>query len=200
MTIFNVIIDDYIKKHRNGAQNELRYFRIQRSLDDAIRLAALAEKPGGKRFDHQRRIPKKVLDHCYLILKKNTTKISKAHSFEELHSIISDLIEGVKGIGKLMVYDTALRIGAFLNLNPENIYLHAGTKVGAKKLGLDCSQKCISPKVLPLELRKLKLCEIEDVLCIYKTVLKSKGTISMSRNTNCGISRIVPKGRICCKI
>jgi hypothetical protein len=37
------------------------------------------------------------------------------------------------------MYDTALRIGAKLKLFPTKVYLHAGTRLGARALGLDDS-------------------------------------------------------------
>jgi hypothetical protein len=77
-------------------------------------------------------------------------------------------------VGELMVYDTALRIGAFLKLEPVSVYLHAGTKTGAKALGLTVSgKKNINVTDLPKEFRKLKPHEIEDCLCIYKDNIDS---------------------------
>ena len=37
-------------------------------------------------------------------------------------------------IGDLTVYDISTRIGAFLKLEPNRIYLHAGTRIGARAL------------------------------------------------------------------
>ena len=59
----NQIVDDYIKQHREKADKELRCFKMQKTLEDVISLAAMAMKPSVKRFDHQRRIPEKVLKH-----------------------------------------------------------------------------------------------------------------------------------------
>ncbi|MBI1997211.1 MAG: hypothetical protein HYW03_03845 [Deltaproteobacteria bacterium] len=67
-----------------------------------------------------------------------------------------------------MVYDTALRIGARLGLEPERVYIHSGTRVGARRLGLDWRAKWIEPKDLPKPLRSLPPWQVEDILCIYK--------------------------------
>jgi len=40
----------------------------------------------------------------------------------------------VYGVGELACYDAALRIGGNLNIFPEKIYLHAGTRTGAREL------------------------------------------------------------------
>jgi hypothetical protein len=67
----------------------------------------------------------------------------------------------------LTIYDTALRIGASLGLEPQSVYLHAGTRFGARRLGLDWRAETIPVSALPPPLRKLKPREIEDLLCIF---------------------------------
>ena len=71
-----------------------------------------------------------------------------------------------------MIYDTAHRIGAFLGLEPEHVYVHAGTTVGAKALGLKSIDGWVAMDDLPEVFRKLKPYEVEDFLCIYKKKLK----------------------------
>jgi ABC-type arginine/histidine transport system permease subunit len=66
------------------------------------------------------------------------------------------------------VYDTALRLGANLRLLPREVYLHAGTRRGARALGLDYRSESVSMRLLPAALRRLRPYEVEDVLCIYK--------------------------------
>jgi len=53
------------------------------------------------------------------------------------------------GLGELYAYDTALRIGAFIDVFPENVNLHAGARVGAKVLGIDGNEKFIELESLP---------------------------------------------------
>ena len=94
--------------------------------------------------------------------------IKKAENFDDLLNIIERAAP--KGIGELMVYDTAVRVGAFLNLSPDKIYLHAGTKTGLKKLNGKFKGKTITKNQLPEPFKSSSLdCyELEDVLCIYK--------------------------------
>ena len=40
----------------------------------------------------------------------------------------------VKGFGELSIYDTAVRIGAHLRIEPDKVYLHAGAREGIKAL------------------------------------------------------------------
>jgi hypothetical protein len=156
---------------QEGADRELRFFEIQRDLAAAIREAALARGPSGKRLSHQRRIPGRVLEKARKILASAEPSIARAKTFAELHDIIESSIRPLPGVGELMVYDTALRIGAKLGLSPDDVYVHAGTRVGARALGFRGSRKTISPAELPRPLRALRPREIEDVLCIYKSQL-----------------------------
>jgi hypothetical protein len=72
----------------------------------------------------------------------------------------------IRGIGALAIYDIATRIGGYLRLEPEVVYLYAGTSKGARALGLD-GAKTLDPKALPAAFRVLRPREIEDCLCIY---------------------------------
>ena len=72
----------------------------------------------------------------------------------------------------MTVYDTALRIGAYLRLEPKEIHLHTGARDGAKALGFRGGRRSLRPNELPRSLRRLKPYEIEHCLCIYKSHLK----------------------------
>ncbi|HKU17643.1 MAG TPA: hypothetical protein VJP80_00020 [Candidatus Saccharimonadales bacterium] len=162
------IVDDYIRNHQHDAERELHWFAIQPNLRKTIEMATLAKSPSGKRLSHQYRIPSRVLEESCQCLLGKVAELEAASSFEELHDVVHATICDISGIGKLTVYDTALRIGAFRGLAPRNVFLHAGTRVGARKLGLDTSQEFLPFSIFPTELRVLKPREIEDVLCIYK--------------------------------
>jgi hypothetical protein len=165
------IVSDYIQRYQESQERELRFFRVQRSLSDAVRKAALAEGPLGKRLRHQRRIPKKVLAAAARSLETAIPALEAAASFEDLHKAVREAIGGLKGVGELTLYDTALRIAAWRALEPARVFLHAGTRIGARELGLDVKAGSVSPTDLPLPLRQLRPREIEDVLCIYKREL-----------------------------
>ena len=164
------LVDDYIEKFRYEAKRELGWFKKQKTIEDAIKVAALAERPSGKRFAHQRRLKKEVLEKAKEILLQNKDKIKKTKNFDELYNLISKLLKNIFGIGPLYIYDTSLRIGAYLGFEPKDVYLHAGTLEGARALGFKGNK--ISVKDLPKSLGRLKPREIEDFLCIYKDELK----------------------------
>lgn len=136
-----VIIQTYTTQIRPRANEELNWFRQQPTLSETICLAALAVNSKGKRYPHQRRLSKAVLEQARDILLANEKQISQSTDFDDLFTLLERLLAHVKGLGELYVYDTALRIGAKLGMLPKRVYLHAGTRVGAKALGFDGRMK-----------------------------------------------------------
>lgn len=142
------------------------------SLDDTIRSAGTATDWREKRFDHQRRLPGAVLRSGTIALRRCKNQIAAASSFHELHEILRCICNRIAGLGELYAYDTALRIGSYLGFEPEGVYLHAGTRVGARALGMDTKRPYIPVDELPGPLRALPAHELEDLLCIYKSQLR----------------------------
>ena len=164
------IVRDYIRRHRHKTVRELRYFRKLRGLDQAITEAGLARRPDGKRWSHQRRIPSTALKTATARLRH--ARIQDARSFANLIALVEGAVRPVRGIGELYIYDTALRLGAHLRMLPGEVYLHAGTRQGARALGLDHHSPSIPSSKLPPALHRLRTHEVEDVLCIYKDWLR----------------------------
>jgi len=133
--------------------------------------AAMAKLPGGARFSHQWKIPVSVLTEAKTALLK--ADLLHAKSFDELHVIVTSTIGPISGIGELTIYDTAHRIGAFLGLRPELVYLHAGVRSGAKALGLDYQAAKLPMNLFPKAFHKLLPEQVEDCLCICKEDLKA---------------------------
>jgi hypothetical protein len=166
---------DYIDEYRDDALDELASFRNESSFLDCIRRAAHALKSNGKKHPHQRRIPSETLHGWAKALLRKKSAMQKCRSFRSLFDILDSEADQLWGIGELTVYDTALRVGAYLRLEPREVYLHAGTKKGAKALGIDGSEQSIRPKLLPREFQRLRPYEIEDCLCIYADELERLG-------------------------
>ncbi len=108
------------------------------------------------------------------ILLANSRILKKSRDFEELFSVVETMLEPISGIGELYVYDTTLRIGAKLGLFPKKVYLHAGTRAGAKALGFDGRAQALEISALPKEFQRLEPHEIEDVLCIFESELSEE--------------------------
>jgi len=190
------IVDEYIRDHQDGADREQRWFAIQRDLRSAVEVAALAQSPGGKRLSHQWRIPGRVLQESHRRLIQKLPELKKARSFDAIFDLVAATIDPIRGIGELAVYDTAVRIAAYLGLEPDKVYLHAGTRKGARRLGLSASVPYLEVSQLPTEFRRLKPREIEDVLCIYKHRFGAgMGKPGPARGrSSCGVET---KGSIC---
>jgi hypothetical protein len=167
---FDEIVNDYIDEYRDDARAEMRFFEIQRSPSAAIRKAALCELPSGKRHPHQRRIPRTVLEQVEAQLQGIGRKLAKAADFAALHRLVERETGNTKGIGALTVYDISHRIGAHFGKAPRHVYLHAGTRMGARVFNI--RGESFDPKILPKAFSRLAPSEIEDCLCIYKDDLR----------------------------
>lgn len=148
---------------------ELEGFAKEPTIQAAVSRAGLAERFNGKRwvrYDHQRLIPRHALEAARERLL--AAPLARCTTFHELFLAVDAAIRNIKRIGELMVYDTALRVGARLGLEPDKVYLHSGTRVGARRLGLDSRAQWIERSDLPPQLQSLPLWQVEDILCIYK--------------------------------
>jgi hypothetical protein len=170
------IVRAYISRFRANSEEELGSFRNEPTVASAIERAGLATTPGGKRYHHQRRLPAALLKQAAAELKRAALKRSR--NFDELHERVSAAIGSLHGIGELTVYDTAFRIGARVGHLPRRVYLHSGTRTGAKALGLNWRAPFVEVRELPRALRVLAPHEIEDCLCIFKKRLESAASES----------------------
>jgi len=165
------IVSDYIREYRHDARAEMQTFRREKSRAAAIHRAALCEFPDGKRHPHQYLIPKRLLTLAEERLQAAAKRLGYARDFAALHEIVKHEIGSVHGIGKLMVYNIAHRIGAYFGKSPALVYLHRGTREGAAALGL--RGETLDPATLPAAFSRLTPSEIEDCLCIYKDAIRS---------------------------
>lgn len=150
-------------------------------IEDAIRKAALARDEKGEIYSHQWHLKEKYPDvpkKAERILANCAGKIAACNDFDALHDLIWDELKlrgRVKGVGELYCYDTAFRIGISRNVMPQKVYLHAGTRKGAKALGIYEKGKEVLEmselvKKYP-EFAKLESYQVEDFLCIKHKVL-----------------------------
>ena len=167
-------VSDYIKHHRDDAARELRFYRSMPTPARAIRRGARARTADGGKHPHQWRIPRGVLRAFGAQLARRESALSEAGSFDELHEAVRCVGDPIHGVGELAVYDTALRIGARLGLDPERVYLHRGTRDGAAAVGVDHRRSTIAVSKLPSPFARLAPHEIEDCLCIFKGLLSGK--------------------------
>jgi hypothetical protein len=190
-TGLEALVDDYIQWLRPERKHELSKFRTVRTDEGAISYAALARDPEtGEKHRHQSRIPQPSLEKSKRRLVKNLSLVRSTKSFQELIELINHLIRPIDRVGELCVYDTALRIGARFRHEPKKVYVHAGTRDGIRKLGLDSRRETIEMDELPAPIRKLRPREAEDFLCVYKddlgtTLRELPAAVSRQRASRC---------------
>jgi len=198
--LFADIVGAYKNNIRYISQGEMVFFREEIDIRIVIREAALcrlhgAGSPDSKRHPHQRRIPRATLEDAERRLQSAADKLASATDFAELHDLVESEIGSIFGIGELTVYDIAHRIGAHLRKDPDRIYLHAGTRDGARYLlkrqassgggatHLRVDNRTISPDDLPSKFSELTPAEIEDCLCIYANALRDGVLMDDGENT-----------------
>ena len=163
------IVASYIREVRPAALAEQLFYEQQLSFDSVVMVAALSKNADGKRHSHQRRIPGPSLAEAHNRLR--FAPLAECESFDDLHGLVRSATSGIPKIGALAVYDIAHRIGAHLKLYPAKVYLHCGTRVGARWLGFrrrDTLDVC----ELPVPFHQLSAAENEDCLCIYKDEIR----------------------------
>lgn len=162
------IIKVYKKYKAENPDSWIEFAKKQKNLKAAIRVSSLSINHDNKRNPHQYRLEQKTLNATCDELLLLERKLKAARSFDELYQLIMSI--DVYGLGPLTRYDIATRIGAYLKLYPDRIYLHAGTRTGAKvllgKVDGEYILKSDLPK--PFRSRDLQCSEIEDILCIFK--------------------------------
>jgi hypothetical protein len=104
-------------------------------------------------------------------------RYSGLKSFDQLHGRVEGSLGEIAGIGPLTIYDMAHRLGNVIGHAPQQVYLHAGTRAGAKALGVDYRKKRLPVDAFPKEFHRLRPEQIEDCLCIYKDRLRRLATI-----------------------
>jgi hypothetical protein len=160
------LVQSFILVRRDRLGEENQHYRSLGSLPEAISVAALSCLPNGKRHSHQYRIRRRVLEALRDGL--GPDEVRACRSFDELHDLVAGICDRLHGAGELLAYDVAQRLGAHLGLAPRRVYLHSGTRKGARALGLDHKRASLGRSDLPAELRRLTCSEVEDFLCIYK--------------------------------
>jgi hypothetical protein len=156
---------------------ELNRFRNMPSLVDAIRTAADSKDKDGVPYPHQGKnwnFWPDAIPEATRILSSAERDFQGCHTFEQIHRLVKDLTRRITGLGKLYCYDVAFRIGAFRGDGylPQRVYLHAGTRQGAKWLGLPWKRDYLEMSDLPEALRQRPAWEVENILCHHAKLCK----------------------------
>lgn len=175
---FDDVVAAYRRDFSVHHREEMEWFGdCRQTIEEVIRRACKSEVPtvngGMVRHSHQTsyRIPATALSEAADRLERRKSDVEKAADFVALLGTVEASIGSVARIGPLAVYDISLRIGAYKGLRPIEVYLHAGTREGARALGLSTNLRSLPMSSLPSGLRSLSAEEAEDVLCIYRRAL-----------------------------
>jgi len=165
------IIANYRKFRTETPDTWLSYCTSHPNLQSVINSASLATNQTAKRHPHQYRLKQVNLQLLADTLNQRSSEVLNAKTFDELYNVVAST--AISGVGPVTIYDTANRIGKYLGLEPEYIYIHAGTKVGLEKLIGPTKLHKVTKNLLPepFNTSDLSAAELEDVLCIYKRLL-----------------------------
>ena len=184
LNTYQDIVDRYIKVWHRHASKRAEYYADVASLEAAVERAVMSATSDGKRHPHQYKIRKGRLPEARDKLLSAIPDLANCQSFAELFKLVEQEIGPIHGIGELVVYDVSTRIGYYLNLYPQEVYLHCGTREGANALGLGHGRATIAVEELPAPFHQLTADELEGCLCIYKEALKRIARKSRAASIN----------------
>lgn len=153
---------------RDHAAEVEHYGTNRASIEDAILVAGASIDANGKMHSHQRRIGKLRMRAFGEALLPHAPRLQAVKDFDALHGHILFASYGHEKIGELAVYDVAERIGMYLGITPQVVYLHSGALEGAMQLIRGLRKKRLAMSDLPPELQVLTPAQAENFLCIYK--------------------------------
>ena len=163
------IIKHYKLKSKKQTDGLVLFCMAQKTLKEAIEVAANSVDENNKVHFHQRRVEKQELNSFSKRLSLREGDIKASLHFDDIYDIINS--EKNEYITELTVYDVAQRIGAFKNIHSDKIYLQSGTRVGAENLlGRLGEVKFLNREDLPSPFQNpdFTLTDIEDMLFHYK--------------------------------
>jgi hypothetical protein len=133
----------------------------------ALSIAVRSIRPNGKMHNHQSKVSRALPRYEQHLLSRYDLLVHAA-SFAQLYIMLE--MFATPGIGPMTIYDVAVRFGAWLELEPDRIYIHAGTSAGLRALGLKPwpGEMTMPMEVLPRVLRRKPADEVEDFLCTYR--------------------------------
>lgn len=160
----------------------VEYCREAPNWGTAVDRACRSRRPNGKMHNHQSKV--KEADRRTFGFRIENEWPTPNNGWPETFDGFHDRLEEIRphGIGPVTTYDVAVRVGAFLKLEPESLYLHAGVRQGwlalcpVEPFGYArrwAGFKRISASTWPTEFTGWKADELEDFLCTYRELFRS---------------------------
>ena len=168
-TTLEQLVETYWKKFKHCyAAEDSWWGDPSLSWIEAQQRAWLSKRPDGKTHGHQC-LPAKKLPEGRDKALSQKKQPGDFKNFEELHAWVRSITDVIDGLGAMTAYDVARRLGAWLGLQPSMVWLHRGTKDGAKALNIRGNKVPLS--AFPEPIQKLGATHAENFLCIYKKEL-----------------------------
>lgn len=178
LTSITALWKDYCWRYVTGRRGDpaIPYTAEANSLIQAIKRACDSRGKDGKLFFHQGRVWPVNRDAyaVALLARNNYLAISRAETFEALYEVCLRTGQTTKGIGIVTIYDVAARLGAFLDLEPEHLYFHAGVTEGLRAIGVDIPAGVdrVPRRDLPEFFHDKDLDLVESFLCGYRSMIE----------------------------
>lgn len=181
------IVDDFQWRYvdRKKTDQVIEWCGRAPDFPTAVQRAVEARAEDGKHHNHQSKVDitaRRLFGRR--IIRAGSGGRLPVDDFDDLHDRLNELKP--HGIGPVTVYDTAIRVAAFLGIEPESVYLHAGVRQGLKALDIALSRSYASVSLthwlrsdkVPLSAFPTPLCDlraddVEDILCTYREVFES---------------------------
>lgn len=198
LTNLKAIREDFKWRYveRKKTDQVIKFCGEANSFDSAVERAVRARDAAGKHHNHQSKVDLQArIKLGAIIVRGKKDMLQRVHAAKEdglewmtPFDAMHDWIDSVKpyGIGPVTVYDVAVRIGAFLEVEPEQVYMHAGVRQGLKSLEAALGNHAAGKRLagahklkrvplylFPKPLRSMKADDVEDLLCTYREVFES---------------------------
>lgn len=161
-TTLALMVAEYVRVGRPRSEMSWRWHSGAGSLREAIRRAAIAARADGQVEEYQRGIPAR--SRWELGGRIAQLPVGRAGSFAQLHDLVKLAAATVPGLDSGRIYETAFRLGAYLRLRPDYVYLHPRARAGAWALWITSSTARIARPAYPVELRVLRSWEVTEFL------------------------------------
>ncbi len=178
MSHLDLMVADWLVRHKRNLHVELNYYRGM-TLDDVIYFSCRGRGIHGVKLSHQKRLNLESLDLFAMNVLTKRLPLQKAITFDNVFSVLDPIGKNISDIGPLAVYDAALRIGWFLRLLPDQVFIQTGSLKGASNLEkkglliIPCGARSLPKASFPKPLQTLEPFEIENFLCVNKELLRT---------------------------
>lgn len=177
-TVLVSVVKNYVELNRPKSKAEFAYYIGQPTLEAAIRAAACATKSDGKPGKHQRKGSAESLKVAEEKLVAQAEILQSFKTFDALLEGVERAVLPIPGLNDVYAYDTATRIGAYLNIWPKHVYLYTATRTGAKQLGIVTKKRLLLFNSLPAAFQGLEPYEAEEALSNLKKLISEPAVVA----------------------